>query len=74
MIFPNEVFVDKKEKEKLIELATEANKILEKYDYSSDYSYHIVTCMSRAKTLGKEFLQWCSYLPIKEEKERKMRE
>lgn len=30
-MFPNEVLIDKIEKEKLVELATEANKILEKY-------------------------------------------
>ena len=67
-MFPNEVLIDKNEKRKLLELATEANKILEKYEYSSDYSHHTVTCMSRAKTLGKEFLQWCSFLYTKEKK------
>ena len=56
-VFPNEVLIDKKEKERLVELATEANKILEKYEYSSNYSHHTVTCMSRVKTLGKEFLE-----------------
>ena len=66
-MFPNEVLIDKNEKRKILELATEANKILEKYEYSSDYSHHTVTCMSRAKTLGKEFLQWCSCLYAKEE-------
>lgn len=29
---------------------------------------HTVTCMSRVKTLGKEFLQWCSFLYTKKEK------
>ena len=67
-MFPNEVLIDKNEKRKLLELATEANKILEKYEYSSDYSHHTVTCMSRAKTFGKEFLQWCSFLYTNEEK------
>ena len=67
-MFPNEVLIDKNEKRKLLELATEANKILEKYEYSSDYSHHTVTCMSRTKTLGKEFLQWCSFLYTKEKK------
>ena len=67
-MFPNEVLIDKNEKRKLLELATEANKILEKYEYSSDYSHHTVTCMSRVKTLGKEFLQWCSFLYTKEKK------
>ena len=67
-MFPNEVLIDKIEKEKLLELATEANKILEKYENSSDYSHHTVTCMSRVKTLGKEFLQWCSFLYTKEKK------
>ena len=67
-MFPNEVLIDKIEKEKLLELAKEANKILEKYEYSSDYSHHTVTCMSRVKTLGKEFLQWCSFLYTKEKK------
>ena len=67
-MFPNEVLIDKIEKEKLLELAIEANKILEKYEYSSDYSHHTVTCMSRVKTLGKEFLQWCSFLYTKEKK------
>ena len=65
-MFQNEVLIDKNEKEKLVELVTEANKILEKYEYSSDYSHHTVTCMSRVKTLGKEFLEWCSYLYTKE--------
>ena len=41
-MFPNEVLIDKIEKEKLVELATEANKMLEKYVYSSDYSHHTV--------------------------------
>ena len=67
-MFPNEVLIDKIEKEKLLELSTEANKILEKYEHSSDYSHHTVTCMSRVKTLGKEFLQWCSFLYTKEKK------
>ena len=66
-MFPNEVLINKNEKERLVELVTEANKILEKYDYSSDYSYRTVTCMSRVKTLGKEFLQWCSFLYTKED-------
>ena len=39
-MFPNEVLIDKIEKEKLVELATEENKILEQYEYSSDYSHH----------------------------------
>ena len=67
-MFPTEVLIEKKKKRKLLELATEANKILEKYEYSSDYLHHTVTCMSRVKTLGKEFLQWCSFLYTKEKK------
>lgn len=50
MPFPNEVFIEPKDKERLIELLTEANSILNKYPYSSDYSHHTVTSMSRAKT------------------------
>lgn len=49
MPFPNEVYIEPKEKERLIELLTEASTILDKYKHSSDYSHHTVTCMSRAK-------------------------
>lgn len=68
-MFPNEVLIDKNDKEKLVELATEANKILKKYEYSSDYSCHSSTCMGQTKTLGKKFLEWCTYLYTKEEVE-----
>ena len=50
MPFPNEVYIDPKEKARLVELLTEASTILDKYSYSSDASYHTVTCMSRAKS------------------------
>ena len=64
----NEVLITKKDKERLIKLAKEANAILEKYEYSLDYSQHAVTCMNRAKSLGEEFLQWCTYLYTNKEK------
>jgi len=49
MPFPNEVFIDPKDKERLIELLTEADSILDKYPYSSDSSHDTVTAMSDAK-------------------------
>lgn len=64
----NEVLITKKDKERLIKLVKEANAILEKYEYSSDYSQHTITCIGRAKSLGKEFLQWCTYLYTNKEK------
>ncbi len=50
MPFPNEVYIEPKEKERLIELLTEADSILCKYPYSSDASHHTVTSMARAKS------------------------
>ena len=50
MPFPNEVYIDPKEKTRLVELLTEADTILSKYPYSTDASYHTVTSMSRAKS------------------------
>lgn len=62
MPFPNEVFIDPREKERLIELLTEADAILDKYHYTSDASYHTVTTMSRAKSNVKEAKEWVEYL------------
>lgn len=63
----NEVLIDKNDKERLIELISEVNGILEKYQYNLDYYQHTVVAMSRAQFLGKDLLKWCSYLYTNED-------
>lgn len=65
--FPNEVFIDSQEKERLIELLTEADAILGRYPYSSDASYHTVTTMSRAKCSVRSSKEWVGYLHTSDE-------
>lgn len=64
-MFKNEVLALKEDKDRLVELINEVYNILDKYEYSSDYSIHSVTSMSRAKTAVSEAKQWISYLEIK---------
>ena len=61
-MFINEVIVDKKDKDRLVELLTEAHEILEKYPFFSAPNHSTVTTISRAKTATKEAKQWCEYL------------
>ena len=68
MPFPNEVYINPKEKARLIELLEEADDILEKYPYSSDASHHTVTCMSRAKSSVYEANEQVKLLYTTEEK------
>lgn len=65
--FPNEVFIEPKEKARLVDLLTEADAILDKYPYSSDASYHTVTTMSRAKSNVSEAKDWIELLHTTEE-------
>lgn len=63
-MFRNEVIVSEEDKQKVVELLTEVNKILEPYpyfnpEYAGDYT---VTTISRAKGFAKDALKWCSYL------------
>lgn len=64
-MFSNEVLIEKNDKERLVELLTEANAILEKYPYETYDGSHTVTTMSRAKSYVKNAKEWCSYLHIK---------
>ena len=66
--FPNEVYVSKEDKDRLVELLGEANAILNKYPYFSKSDCNCVTTMSRAKSSVKEANQWCSYLHTEDEK------
>lgn len=45
-----EVICKKEDKDKLFSLVKEMKQILDKYEYSSDYSAYTVTAMSCAKT------------------------
>lgn len=65
--FPNEVYVSKEDKDRLVELLGEANEILEKYPYFSKPDCHCITTMSRAKGFVKDANQWCGYLHTEEE-------
>lgn len=64
-MYSSEVLVDKKDKERLMELMDEAHSILEKYESSSDYKSHFVTTMMRAKGSVSEARQWCELLHTK---------
>lgn len=65
-MFSNEVLIDKSDKERLVELLTEANAILEKYPYEIYNNSYTITTMSRAKSYVKDAKTWCGYLFIKE--------
>lgn len=60
--FKNEVSVSEDDKKRLVSLIREVNEILEKYPYSSDYSQHTVTSISRAKSYSKEAETWINLL------------
>lgn len=64
-MFSNEVLIEKNDKDRLVDLLTEANSILEKYPYETYNCSHTVTTMSRAKSYVKDAKEWCSYLHIK---------
>lgn len=64
-MFSNEVLIEKNDKERLVELLTEANAILEKYPYETYDGSYTVTNMSRAKSYVKNAKEWCNYLYIK---------
>lgn len=64
-MFSNEVLVEKTDKDRLIELLSEVNGILEKYQFETYDGSHTVTNISRAKTFAKDALQWCGYLYTK---------
>ena len=61
-MYRNEVKVDPKDKQRLIELLEEAKSILDKYPYFSIPNYPTVTCISRAKTALSELQKWVSCL------------
>lgn len=58
----NEALVDRDDKERLIELLSEANSILERYERSSKPGFHTVTTVTRAKNATAEALDWCRWL------------
>lgn len=61
-LFENETMVDLDDKERLIELLSEASKILDRYEYQSRSSFHTVTTITRAKNAVKEAYDWCGWL------------
>lgn len=64
-MFSNEVLIEKNDKERLVELLTEANAILEKYPYEACGGFYTVTNMSSTKLYVKKAKEWCNYLHIK---------
>lgn len=63
-----EVICDKKDKDKLLSLVDEMKEILDKYEYSSDYSANTVTSMCRAKNSCSELQRNIKTLYIAENK------
>ena len=61
-MFKNEVLIVPEDKKRLVELLTEAKKILDKYPFSSDIPAHTVTAMCRAKNAVKNAKEWASLL------------
>ena len=63
-MFKSEVLIEFEDKKRLLELLSEAKTILDKYPYSNDYSDHVITAMSRAKSSVKDSLTTvkCLYL------------
>ena len=54
-MFDNDIYVDKKDKEIMLQKIREVNQILEKYPYFKEGThYNTVTIISRAKTAGKQ--------------------
>lgn len=54
-MFDNDIYVDKIDKEIMLQKIREINQILEKYPYFKEGThYHTVTTISRAKTAGKQ--------------------
>lgn len=66
-MYNGEVPVLKEDKEKLEKLITDVNEILDKYNYSSDYSCHMISAMSRAKNFSKDARIWIGLLQTEEE-------
>lgn len=67
MPWSNEVYVDKNDKNRIVELLKEAETILNKYPYwapNTEFS-GAVTTMTRAKNAMKDAVQWCGYLEVK---------
>lgn len=62
MLFENETMVDLDDKERLIELLSEANTILDRYERQSKSGVHTVTTITRAKNAVKEAYDWCGWL------------
>lgn len=62
MLFENETMVDLDDKERLIELLSEANTILDRYEHQSKSGFHTVTTITRAKNAVKEAYDWCRWL------------
>lgn len=62
-MFYNEVFIEKEDKERLVELMKEANSIMEKYPYESCQG-STVTIASRAKSALVEAYNWCERLQV----------
>lgn len=61
-MFDNEVLIKKQDKEILMSNIKNINDILDKYDYSSNYSLNTSTAMSRAKSFSKEAETWIKIL------------
>lgn len=66
-MFNGEVPVLKEDKDKLEKLISDVNVILDKYDYSSDYSCCRISAMSRAKGFSKDAKEWIRLLETEEE-------
>ena len=69
-MFKNEVKVDPKDKQRLVELLAEAQSILDKYPYFSVPNCNTVTCMSRAKSFVNDAYKWVTYLYTTDSKEK----
>ncbi len=65
-MFNGEVPVLKEDKDKLEKLISDVNVILDKYDYSSDYSCYRISAMSMAKGFSKDARKWIGYLETEE--------
>lgn len=65
-MFSNEVLIEKSDKDRLIELLSEANAILEKYPYQIYDGSDTDTNISNVKSFTKKAAKYCEYLYIKE--------
>ena len=63
MAFSNEVSVSKTDKDRIMQLLTEANTILSQYPYQKPGTHDsTVTTMTRAKNAMSDAVEWCGYL------------